>query len=245
MTQRSIWILGSLSTAAVLADGCYAKPDVEGTDTMEATSTGDGSSSASNTMTAADSDPSGASMGTTTSPVGGSSGSSGGPIATSTTTEGDTGPGSTGGESTGGLPACADGPVSALLPGAAMTQCGGSWSIDVVTFQIQNSLHPTCGGGQCSAGSDPEGIWVYPAQLYADLTAIGCEASVVEVRLTDYTAANAWVTLFDDTGAIVASDYSNLNGFEETVSVAVPLGTQLAAVGVHGCETLVHEITVL
>jgi hypothetical protein len=161
-----------------------------------------------------------------------------------TGTTGDSGPGTTGDESTGGLPACAEMPVEAMLPGAAMTQCGGSWSVGVVTFQIQNSLHPTCGGGQCSAGSDAEGIWVYPAQLYADLTQIGCEASVVDVTLTDYSTPGAYLTLFDDEGTIIAEDYSNLNGFEETVSLAVPLGASLGGVGIHGCETLISNIRV-
>ena len=248
--------LGScaLSTSLLVVTGCYSQPDVDDGDTTEASGAtgteGDTQTSASsNPGTATSNGPTSADSGdATTSPVADSGDSTtDGPMTSGTTTGEDAGTDSTGAGSTGGgLDACANDPVSADLPGPAMAACGSSWVIGDITFQIQNSEHPTCGTGGCSAGiaQGQGGMWVYPAQLYADLTGIMCEPAVVDVTLTDY-ASGAYVTLYDETGAIVASDYSNLSGGnQETVSLAVPLGTTLAGVGAHGCETLVHRIEV-
>ncbi len=178
-------------------------------------------------------------------------GSTDGDITTSNGVDPDTGTStddgpaesSEGGTTEGALSPCSDMPIIVTLPGAANTACGGQWDVAGVPLQIQNSLHQTCGGGGCSAGSNATGVWLYPAQLFADLGGIDCEPSVVQVDVTSY-GADVRVTLFDTAGSIVAEADSQLNGFPETVSVAVPLGVELAGVGMHGCEDLIHEIRV-
>ncbi len=231
--------------------GCYSQPDAGDDDaTTDAASTGTDagpSSASSNSATGTSVGSSADSGDATTNPVADSGDSTtDGPMTSGTTTGEDTGTDSSGGSSTGGVPACGEDPVAADLPGPATAACGSSWVIGDITFQIQNSGHPSCGTGGCSAGiaQGQGGVWVYPAQLYADLTGITCEPSVVDVTLTDY-ASGAFVTLYDDSGNVIASDYSNLSGGnQETVSLAVPLGATLAGVGAHGCETLVHRVEV-
>ncbi len=256
----------SLFLVSALTAGCFSVPDIMPLDGAASDGPGDttgetGETSANPTTTTdplptdgAVPDPSTSSSGpgaTTDWPGDGTSSSGGNASDDGTTTDGATDGTTTDDDGTtddgtteGAVTPCSDAPVVVSLPGPADTSCGGQWEVAGVPLQIQNSLHLTCGGGGCSAGSTAEGIWIYPAQLFAGLDGIDCEPSVVEVDLTSY-GADVRVTLFDTAGAIVAESDSQLSGFPETVSIAVPLGAQIAGVGMHGCEDVIHQIRVL
>ena len=128
--------------------------------------------------------------------------------------------------------------ISLSLDTYMTTSCNDPWTEDGVQMQFRTG---TCGSG-CSGETGKSGTWVYPAELYGDLSGLDCTPTSVRFEFNDYVGTGALdLVLYNGGGSPVATGTNSTVGSNEVVTLT---GTDVEGFGVSGCETFIVGIQI-
>ena len=128
--------------------------------------------------------------------------------------------------------------IALTLQTGNTTSCNDSWSENGVSLQFRTG---TCGSG-CSGEAGSKGTWVYPAELYGDLTSLDCTPGQVTVDFIDYTGTGAVdVVIYNGGGSPIVTGNNTTVGTAESVTLS---GQDIEGFGISGCETVVVGVRI-
>ena len=128
--------------------------------------------------------------------------------------------------------------IELTLVGGDTTSCGVPWTEQGVELSFRSG---SC-AANCSAEASSDGVWVYPAELFGDLSSLDCSPSQVTVEIVDWTSPGSMdVVLYDGSGTQIASGTNGGTGTTELVQLSA---SGVAGFGVSGCETEVVSVRI-
>ena len=128
--------------------------------------------------------------------------------------------------------------IELTLMGGDTTSCGVPWTEQGVELSFRSG---SC-AANCSAEATSGGVFVYPAELFGDLSNLDCSPSQVTVEIVDWTSPGSMdVVLYDGSGSQIASGTNAGSGTSEFVQLSA---SGVAGFGVSGCETEVVSVRI-
>lgn len=128
--------------------------------------------------------------------------------------------------------------IELTLMGGDTTACGSPWTEQGVELSFRSG---SC-AANCAAEATSSGVWVYPAELFGDLSNLDCSPSQVTVEIVDWTSPGSMdVVLYDGSGTQIASGTNGGTGTTELVQLSA---SGVAGFGVSGCESQVVSVRI-
>ena len=127
------------------------------------------------------------------------------------------------------------------LDGVSVTDCNDVWTEDGVKLKFVSTTAEDCYPGRCFFGLDPTAVWLFPARLSLDLSALSCDVTKAEVDVIDYCGPGCTKAFLYQGNVTLDSVPNTVVSAPETLYLDAG-NTAADRLAVSSCEGMVTEI---